>query len=121
MKLSQLELFQNLVNLAASDGKFTEEEVLYLARRAEKWGISNDEFESCITGLMEGTLEIKLPDVRAKREELLSEMIRLMAVDGQLAAMEKQLCATASARMDFSTIEFKTLLDRVLAASPESR
>lgn len=121
MKISQLEMFQNLVNLAASDGKFTEEEVLYLARRAEKWGISNDEFESCITGLMEGTLEIKLPDVRAKREELLSEMIRLMAVDGQLAAMEKHLCATASARMDFTTTEFKSILDKVLAASPEPR
>jgi len=121
MKLSQLELFQNLVNLAASDGKFTEEEVLYLARRAEKWGISNDEFESCITGLMEGTLEIKLPDVRAKREELLREMIRLMAVDGQLAAMEKHLCATASARMDFTTTEFKAILDKVLAASAETR
>lgn len=120
MKLSQLELFQNLVNLAASDGKFTEEEVLYLARCAERWGISNDEFESCVTGLLEGTLEIKLPDVRAKREQLLSEMIRLMAVDGQLAAMEKQLCATASARMDFSTIEFKAILDKVLATSPKS-
>jgi uncharacterized tellurite resistance protein B-like protein len=121
MKLSQLELFQNLVNLAASDGKFREEEVLYLARRAEKWGISNDEFESCVAGLMEGTLEIKLPEVQAKREELLSEMIRLMAVDGQLAAMEKQLCATASAKMDFSTNEFKAILDKVLAASPEAR
>ncbi|MFM7116997.1 MAG: hypothetical protein ACKO9H_19030 [Planctomycetota bacterium] len=120
MKLSQLELFQNLVNLAASDGTFREEEVLYLARCAEKWGISDDEFESCIAGLMEGTLEIKLPEVRAKREELLSEMIRLMAVDGQLAAMEKQLCATASARMDFTTHEFKTILDKVLATSPKA-
>lgn len=115
MKLSHLELFQNLVNLAASDGKFTEGEVLYLAQRAEQWGISNDEFDSCITGLMEGTLEIRLPEARAKREELLAEMIRLMAVDGQLAETEKRLCATASAKMDFTTIEFRQLLDRVLA------
>lgn len=114
MKLSHLELFQNLVNLAAADGKFTEEEVLHLARRAEQWGISNDEFESTIAGIMEGELEIRLPDVRAKREELLAEMIRMMAIDGQLAEMEKRLCATASAQMDFTTQEFKQLLDRVL-------
>ncbi|MCE2793369.1 MAG: hypothetical protein ACK493_03835 [Planctomycetota bacterium] len=115
MKLSHLELFQNLVNLAASDGKFTEEEVLYLAQRAEQWGISNDEFESCVAGLMEGALEIRLPETQAKREELLAEMIRLMAVDGQLAETEKRLCATASAKMDFTTVEFRQLLDRVLA------
>lgn len=114
MKLSHLELFQNLVNLAASDGKFAEEEVLYLARRAENWGISDDEFDACIAGLMEGSLELRLPDTRDKREELLSEMIRLMAVDGQLAEMEKRLCAVASAKMDFATGEFKQLLDRVL-------
>ncbi len=114
MKLSQLELFQNLVNLAASDGKFTEEEVLFLAQRAEQWGISDDEFEACIAGLLEGTLEIRLPETQAKREELLAEMIRLMAVDGQLSEMEKRLCATASAKMDFTTTEFKQLLDRVL-------
>jgi hypothetical protein len=48
-------------------------------------------------------------------------MIRLMAVDGQLAAMEKQLCATASAKMDFSTNEFKAILDKVLATSSEAR
>jgi uncharacterized tellurite resistance protein B-like protein len=120
MKLSHLELFQNLVNLAASDGKFTDEEVLYLAQRAERWGISNDEFESCIAGLMEGTLEIRLPEVRAKREELLVEMIRLMAADGQLAETEKRLCATASAKMDFTTSEFRQILDRVLAGHPEA-
>jgi hypothetical protein len=70
---------------------------------------------------MEGTLEIKLPDVRPKREELLSEMIRLMAVDGQLAAMEKHLCATASGADGFHHDEFKSILDKVLAASPEPR
>jgi hypothetical protein len=32
-EISQLEMFQNLVNLAASDGKFTEEEVLYLVEK----------------------------------------------------------------------------------------
>lgn len=114
MKFSHLELFQNLVNLAAADGKFTEEEVLHLAKRAEKWGIANDEFESTVVGIMEGDLEINLPEVRAKREELLAEMIRMMAIDGQLAEMEKRLCATASARMDFTTHEFKQILDRVI-------
>ena len=116
MTFSKLELFHNLVNLAAVDGKFAEEEITFLAVRAERWGISHDEFETAIAGLMSGQLEISLPDTQAKREELLKELIRLMASDGDLAEMEKQLCATASAKMGFSTGEFRKLLDQVMRA-----
>ncbi len=113
--MSKLHLFQNLINLAAVDGRFAEEEVAFLAQRAERWGISTEEFETAIVGIEQGHLEIKLPESRLERERLLAEMIRLMAVDGDLAETEKQMCATVSARMELSTVEFMRVLDRVLA------
>lgn len=110
----QIELFHNLINLAASDGVFTEQEVAFLATRAESWGIDAEEFETAIAGIAAGSLEIKLPENHRERSQLLKEMVRLMAVDGELAEIEKQLCANASARMGFSTAEFARLLDEVL-------
>lgn len=110
----QLELFHNLINLAAADGVFTDQEIAFLASRAEDWGIDAEEFETALAGIAAGTLEIKLPRDHRDRIRLLKEMIRLMAVDGDLAEIEKQLCANASARMGFSTVEFAQLLDEVL-------
>jgi len=114
MRMSNLELFQNLVNLAAADGKFKEEEVEMLARRAEHWNISDDEFETSIAGIATGTVEIHLPEGQSDRITLIKEMIRMMAVDGELSEVEKRLCATASARMEFSTHEFNAMVDQIL-------
>jgi uncharacterized tellurite resistance protein B-like protein len=112
--MSNLQLFQNLVNLAAADGKFKEEEVEMLARRAEHWKISDEEFETALAGISSGTIEISLPDSQSDKITLLKEMIRMMAVDGELSEIEKRLCATASARMDFSPHEFNAMVDQIL-------
>ncbi len=112
--MERLTLFHNLVNLAAADNKFTEEELEFLAVRAENWGISDDEFETAIAGLTTGIAQIHLPTAKRDRVELLREMIRLMAADGELAEVERRLCATASAKMDFTTHEFEEILDSIL-------
>lgn len=112
--MSYLDLFRNLVNLAAADGRFAEEEIEMLARRAEHWGIANEEFETTIAGISAGTIEINLPDGQSDRILLMKELIRMMAVDGNLDESEKRLCATASARMNFSTHEFNSMVDQVL-------
>lgn len=106
-------LFTNLVNLAAVDGKFTEEEIQFLAERAERWGIPSDEFETALAGL-HSEIQICLPEAKAERVELLREMIRLMAADGELAETEKSLCAAASASMDISSEEFAVIVSSLL-------
>ncbi|HMP78132.1 MAG TPA: TerB family tellurite resistance protein [Pirellulaceae bacterium] len=111
---SKVALFHNLINLAAADGVFTDQEVAFLASRAEAWGLHADEFETALAGISAGGVQIQLPDDHDLRVELLKEMIRMMAADGELADIEKQLCANASARMGFSTAEFIRLLDEVL-------
>ncbi len=112
--MSNLQLFQNLVNLAAVDGKFREEEIEMLARRAERWNISDEEFETALAGISTGSIEIILPEGQSERITLLKEMVRLMAVDGELSEEEKRLCATASVRMGFSAHEFNAMVDQIL-------
>ena len=108
------ELFHNLVQLAAVDGKFTEEEIKFLVEKADQWGIPNDEFETALAGFEQG-IELTMPAEKQDRIELLSHMIRLMAVDGELAETEKRLCAAASASMEISTKELADIIDSLLA------
>lgn len=112
--MSNLELFHSLVNLAAVDNRFTDEEIQFLAERAEKWNISSDEFETALAGISTGELEVKIPDSFEDRVIMLKEMVRLMAVDGELAETEKRLCAYASGRMEFTTQQFAQILDEVI-------
>ena len=113
--MDHVELFHNLVNLAAVDGKFTDEEVEFLASRAEQWNIPGDEFETAMAGLTSGHIEIKIPDAHDDRVVLLKEMLRMMAIDGELAEVEKRMCAMASAKMDFTNQQFEEILDAVIA------
>ena len=48
------------------------------------------------------------------RVNLMKEMIRLMAVDGELADIEKHICSLASSKMDFSGREFDQILQSVI-------
>jgi uncharacterized tellurite resistance protein B-like protein len=112
---TRLDLFHNLVNLAAADCRFTDEELEFLAQRAERWGVSTEEFDAAIAGISTGVAQIDLPRLPQARRQLLREMIRLMAADGELAEIEKRLCAVASAKMDFSSQEFEELLESVLS------
>lgn len=112
--MDKVELFHNLVNLAAADGKFTQEEVNFLVTRAQAWGIPNDEFETALAGINEGNIEITVPEKLEDRVHLLREMIGLMSSDGELAEIEKSLCATASAKMDFSIDEFNQIFQDVV-------
>ncbi|MEM7785015.1 MAG: hypothetical protein AAF939_08565 [Planctomycetota bacterium] len=117
--MDQIEVFHSLVNLAAIDRKFTESELEFLAIRANAWNIPNDEFETALAGISEGTFEVKVPESYEDRVILMKEMIRLMAVDGEMAEMEKSLCAEASGKMDFTPQQFAQILDEVIAEADQ--
>ena len=112
--MDRVELFHSLVNLAASDGKFTEEEIQFLAERAEKWEIPKGEFETALAGISEGNFELKVPDDYDERVEMMKEMLRLIAIDGELADMEKHICSIVAGKMDFTSQEFENVLKSVL-------
>lgn len=113
--MDKVDLFTNLLAVAMADGKFTQEEVNFLMVRAEDWQIEPETVEAILAAAQSEQLELTIPDSREDRIELMREMIHLMAVDGELAEVEKRLCATASAAMDFSAKEFNQILDSLLA------
>lgn len=112
--MDPVQLFHNLINLAAVDQKFTDEEIDYLIEVANRYNIPSEEFETGLTGVREGIIEVQLPEGEENRQTLMKEMIKLMAVDGELNEMEKRLCAQASAKMDFTSAQFSELLNEVL-------
>lgn len=112
--MDKLELFRNLMFLANSDGKFREEEVEFLSARAERWGISREEVDEIIEGLKSGAVEFSVPPLQVERDDLLREMIRCMAVDGELAKSEKMLCAAAAVAMEYSDEQFNAVLEELL-------
>ena len=112
--MNNLELFHNLVNLAAADRKFTEEEINFLIERANHWGIPDDEFETAMAGISTGELQMKIPESHEDRVIMMKEMLRLMAADVELADLEKEICAHASGKMDFTSQQFNEILDEVI-------
>ena len=113
--MNETELFHSLVNLAAADRKFTEEEIEFLIKRANRWGIPDDEFETAMAGISTGELQVKIPESHGDRVTMMKEMLRLMAVDGELAELEKAICAEAAGKMDFTSQQFNEILDQVIA------
>ena len=116
--MDKQQLFHNLVQLAAVDGKFTEEEIQLLVAKAEQWGIPNDEFETSLAAVGGEEIELKIPGDKPGRVELMRQMIQMMAVDGELADAEKSLCAVASAGMEFSAAEFAAIVDSLIRGQP---
>lgn len=112
--MDRIELFHSLVNLAASDGKFAEQEVQFLADRAEQWDIPHDEFETALAGLAEGSLELNIPEGYQDRVTMMKDMLRLIASDGELAEIEKKICSVVAGKMEFSPDEFRQILDAVI-------
>jgi len=112
--MDKLELFTNLVNMAAVDQKFTDAEVRFLVERANRWGIPDDEIEVALTGIKEAGIQINIPVEHENRVHLLKELIRLMAVDGEMAEAERELCARVSGQMDFTSGQFKEIVEQVI-------
>jgi uncharacterized tellurite resistance protein B-like protein len=111
--MDRLELFRNLMVMAASDGKFTEDEIRFLGQRANKWGITDAEFSAALRSAVDPSAHLTIPEDGEQRRAMLCEMIRMMASDGELAEIEKELFAVAAAEMDIPSEELDQLLDEL--------
>lgn len=113
--MDRIELFHNLVNLAACDGKFMDAEIQFLANRADLWDVPKGQFEAALAQISEGNFEIKIPENHGERINLMKEILRLIASDGELADMEKHICSLVAGRMNLSGAEFDRILQSVIA------
>lgn len=109
--MDRLEWLKNLMVMAAADRKLTDEEMEYLERRARDWNIDGDTYAATLEYACDEDAVLSLPADHGQRLKLLRELIQVMAVDGELAEVEKQLCALAAAHMRVTDEELDSILD----------
>ena len=112
--MEPVDLFKNLVVMAAADRSFTSEEIQYLTMRAHKIGLSDEEFRTAMDFAMSGEGSIDLPESESDRKELLTGLIKVMAADGDLAEVEKEMFAVAAANMDITAEDLNALIDSLV-------
>ena len=112
--MDRIVLFKNLMVMALADGKITDEEVKLLSLRAKHWGLSDAQVQEAIDNATGKAADLRMPKSKPDRLALLRELIHMMSIDGELADIEKRLCASASAVMGIENDEFEQILDEVL-------
>ncbi|MBC8351437.1 MAG: TerB family tellurite resistance protein [Planctomycetes bacterium] len=105
---------RNLLVMAAADGSLTEREITFLSDRRARWSVPEEVFAEAIRYAISDVADIEVPETHEERVEMLQDLLRMMAADGDLAEVEKQLFATASVAMNISDEELKEIIDSVL-------
>lgn len=115
--MGQYEKLQNLMVMAAADGSLTEREIKFLSDRCRQWGFSDVEFAAAIRYALTPAAKVEIPASHSARQELLRDLIRMMAADGNLADDEKRLFATVAAQMGLESNELNAIIDEVLGGA----
>lgn len=105
---------RNLVVMAMADGSIGEREVAFVAERCHELGLGEDGLNHAIRFGLGDDAALELPSDPAEREELMIDLVRMMAADGVLDENEKRLFALAAAKMEMSTEQLNRLLDKTL-------
>ena len=93
MKKNELAHLVNLINIAAIDGKITEEEKDTIYSIAQSLGATEEDFEYCVKTANEtqakGTVVIEVPDTDEEKTYFLKNLTLTMMVDGEISESEK--------------------------------
>ncbi len=109
-----LDHLKNLVIMAAADGALHQEEIVMLAERCSAWGLAEEDLESAIEFALSGNAKLQFPIDRFEQNQMLSDLIRMMAADGKLTEIEKRLFALAAAKMGIEKVELEALIDQLV-------
>jgi len=105
---------RNLVVMAFVDGTLGEREVNLVAERCAILNLDADELQQAVEYGLSDDASLEIPASQSQREELLKDLIRMMAADGKLDESEKQLFALAAARMSMSATDVERLIDEMI-------
>lgn len=105
---------RNLVVMAMADGSIGEREVAFVAERCHELGFGETELNHAIRYGLGDDAALELPTDSAERNELMVDLIRMMAADGVLEESEKRLFALAAAKMNLSSEQLNKLIDETL-------
>ena len=109
--MDRLDVFNNLVVMAAADGKLTDEEADYLGMRAVTWGITEEQLAAAVENAKSADAELAIPRSKPECYELLRQMILMMAADGELADPERRLLAAVAVAMEVTEHELNQVIN----------
>ncbi len=113
--MQQLDHLKNLVIMAAADGSLSEQEIALLVDRCSDLGLAEEDLERAIAFALSGEAKLKFPVDRGEQDQMLADLMRMMAADGKLTEVEKRLFALAAARMGISKTQLEELIDKLLS------
>lgn len=112
--MQALDHLKNLVIMAAADGSLQQQEIVMLAERCAAWGLAEEDLEKAINFALSGNAKLQFPIDRFEQNQMLSDLIRMMAADGKLTEIEKRLFALAAAKMGIEKVELDALIDQLV-------
>ena len=113
-KEKQQRHLRNLVVMAMADGSIGEREVNLVADRCSELGLSALDLQEAIEFGLSDDAALELPASQTAREELMQDLIRMMAADGRLDEGEKRLFALAAVKMDLDSSDLDRLINSAL-------
>ena len=105
---------RNLVVMALADGSLGEREVNLVADRCAELGLDEYDMRKAVEFGLGDDAALELPNDDEDREDLMRDLIRMMAADGHLDESEKRLFALAAAKMSISASHVERLIDETL-------
>ena len=112
--MEQLDHLKNLVIMAAADGSLSEQEIALLVDRAASLGLDEEDLEKAIAFALSGEAKLKFPVDRTEQNQMLADLMKMMAADGELQEVEKRLFALAAAKMGIEKQELEALIDKLV-------
>jgi uncharacterized tellurite resistance protein B-like protein len=112
--VQRLDHLKNLVIMAAADGALTEQEIALLVDRCADLGLAEEDLEKAIDFALGGGAKLQFPIDRFEQDQMLRDLIRMMAADGKLSEVEKRLFALAAAKMGIEKEELDGLIDQLV-------
>lgn len=111
--MKRIDAIKNLLVMAFADRRISAEEIQLLMSRCESWGLKESELAQAIDDVLEHKYDLKIPDSKQARVELLGELLRMMAADGKLHDSERELFARAAVLMEVSDHEVNDMITRI--------
>lgn len=112
--MQQLDHLKNLVIMAAADGSLSEQEIALLVDRSAALGLDEEDLEKAIAFALSGEAKLKFPVDRTEQNQMLADLMRMMAADGKLTEVEKRLFALAAAKMGIEKADLESLIDKLV-------
>ncbi|MEZ6133493.1 MAG: TerB family tellurite resistance protein [Pirellulaceae bacterium] len=112
--MQHLDHLKNLVIMAAADGSLSEQEIALLVDRCSALGLEEEDLEKAIAFALGGEAKLKFPVDRNEQNQMLADLMRMMAADGKLTEVEKRLFALDAAKMGIEKVELEAIIDQLV-------